>query len=341
MNLLFVTGCNTGFFNTLLICLQSFSLRTSGQRLFVCDYGMTKPQAEFLREIGILIERPPSIDPSLDVFNCKAALIRYLNHAGHAIDRYDAIVWVDADLTFMDVGLGNFQGVAAEMKRAGAEVAVCSEPSGKSVGQMIAGLSKPPAKYPFAGVAQDAAIDLARPYVSTGLFWVNSASFLTRWNHLTLAVEPHTLFEQNMFNVVLHRSLAPFLLMDCETWQAQGSSLDRVRLRATGTGGLGAVIANKNIKTLHATSPLFGHVQAVRGCLTVDQYELNGIFKLILKDDVRSHQLELLASFVYAHARMLTKIGVCRPAACPCEGFQFVITGPADVVSSYLNVGTA
>ncbi len=203
MNILFVTGCDRGFFNTLLICLHSFSLRLPGQRLYVCDFGLSAQQAAFLRQIGILIERPPTIDRSLDVFTCKAALGRYLKHAGHGADRYDAVVWVDADLTFMDVGLAHFQAVVSEMKRLGAPVAVCPEPSGNTVGGIISALARPPAPDPFAAVAEDTGIDLARPYVSTGLFFINSTALLDRWAHLTLAVEPHTLFEQNMFNIVL------------------------------------------------------------------------------------------------------------------------------------------
>ena len=119
MTVLFVTGSDSAFFNSLLVCLQAFAERMPGHRLMVCDFGLNHAQAAFLRGLGALLERPP-IAAAGGVFHCKGALGHYLRHNGHAIEGLSAVVWLDADLTLMDVGIGDFQSVIAEMTSAGA-----------------------------------------------------------------------------------------------------------------------------------------------------------------------------------------------------------------------------
>ena len=72
MNIVFVTGADSAFFNSLLVCLQSFAERLPGRRLLVCDFGLTPAQAAFLRGLGQLLARPPAL-ASGGVFHCKAA----------------------------------------------------------------------------------------------------------------------------------------------------------------------------------------------------------------------------------------------------------------------------
>jgi hypothetical protein len=53
-----VTGRNAPFFNSLLVFLQSFAERVTGQRLVVCDLGLSSAQAQFMRSLGMLLDRP-------------------------------------------------------------------------------------------------------------------------------------------------------------------------------------------------------------------------------------------------------------------------------------------
>jgi hypothetical protein len=323
MNLLFVTGSNFGFFNTLLVTLATFAERLPGQRLHVCDYGLGPPQAEFLRRLGLLLERPPTL-PAHDVFRCKAALLRYLRHNGHAIERHDAIVWLDGDLTFMDVGIGDFESTVAAMKSARSRVAACAEPAGRSLGQMTA-IFADGAMAPFSRTIAAAEVNPALPYFSSGLFFCDSPELLTRWDEMTLAIDHHPLHEQNMFNLALHRDHVSILTLDCEEWQAQGDSLDRIELRASHRDGRAAAfVGDKSIKTLHATSPAQGHLLIAPCRLTVRELELTGTFKLFLAERLRMHQLERVALFVLAHGDALLRLGICARAARPVEGFQFV-----------------
>ena len=323
MALLFVTGSNAGFFNSLLICLQSFAERLPGHRLLVCDYGMNALQTQFLRQMGILVERPPSIAADADVFVCKAALLRYLRHGGHRIENYDAVVWVDGDLTLMGVGMDDFQAVLNAMQQTGAQVAICGEPLGKSMGQMIDHFPDPAVIEPFTRMMTALGINPALPYFSTGLFFCRSVAVLDAWDQLTHPQPYHPLFEQNMFNIVLHRDRVPVLAMDCEEWQAQGQSLGRIVLTPDGQGRNRALIGPKNIKTLHSTSPNGEDLLIVKARMTVQDKDLTGIFKLLFAEPLRMVQLHLLAVFIHLHGKALMDLGICRPSPQTIEGFQF------------------
>jgi hypothetical protein len=178
---------------------------------------------------------------------------------------------------------------------------------------------------PAARVAAQAGVDFALPYVSSGLFFCRSAEFLIRWRELTHAVADHPLFEQNMFNVALHQNLTAYLTLNCEEWQAQGPSLDQIKLVATANPDRpAAYIGDKNIKTLHTTSGMPGHL-LIGGCrMTVRNIDLVGPFKLFLAEALRVHQLQLLARFLAGHGETLLQLGICTRAVRPVDGFEFV-----------------
>src|SRR5580692_298562 len=259
MNIIFVTGSDAAFFNSMLVGLQSFAERMPGQRLLVCDFGFDGAQAGFLRGLDVLLERPPML-ASEGAFHCKAALLAYLRHNGQQIGPDDVVVWLDADLTLMDVGVADFAAVLTAMVSAGVDIAVCPEPLGRSFGQLLSG-THASAMAPSARIAAQPGMDSALPYVSSGLFFCRSAAFMTRWQELTQGKAYHPLFEQNMFNVALHEKRSAFVALDCEEWQAQGPSLDRIKLIPAVNGGrLAALVGDKNIKTLHTTSGAPGHL---------------------------------------------------------------------------------
>ena len=150
MNVLFATGSDSAFFNSLLVCLQAFAERMPDCRLFVCDFGLTDAQSQFLRGLGLWLDRPPALRSS-GPFRCKAALLRYLLHNGKKVEDYDAIVWLDADLTLMEVSKIDFQAVIDDMGLARAEVALCH--AGINVSQVIS---------LFGEVVEDAALRAQR-----------------------------------------------------------------------------------------------------------------------------------------------------------------------------------
>ncbi len=321
MSFIFVTGCNAGYFNTLLVTLQSFALRLPDQRLLVCDYGLAPNQREFLRGQGQLLDRPPGIPPKTHPYRCKAAILRYLENAGHRLGEQDVLIWIDADLTFMDVGIKDFAAVFDVMKERGIQVAACR--NGLSIGQMCEFGNREKMEpfreaLTFSGVAQNL------PYYSIGIFFCRSASFLKRWDEVTAIVENHMCFEQNMFTMVVHRDRVPFMHLDLEEWQAQGDSLDKIEIRGDVKNRPAAAIGQKNIKILHTTSPNPGHIQLAEARMLVTDVALAGIFKLLVKPKQRELQLHLLASYIAAHKEKLLQLGICSPNPEPVPGFRLV-----------------
>ena len=318
MNILFVSGGDQAFFNSLLVCLQSFSERVAGHRLLVCDFGFSPGQAQFLRGLGVLLERPAACAAD-GVFVCKAALGRYLRQSGHRIEDYAAVVWLDADLTLMEVSERDFGAVIAAMQQDGAAVAACGEPAGGSLAQVAAerGMA------PFARALADESLDGSAPYFSSGLIFCRSATLLDDWEQATRRVAAHPVYEQNMFNVAVHRNRLPFVTLECEQWQAQGRSLDGVQLVAGAGARPAARLGDKNINTLHATSPELRHLLIAQCRLTVHGLDLCGPFKLLMAEPLRLHQLQLLSLFVAVHGEALLRLGICTPAAKSAAGFDF------------------
>ncbi len=114
------------------------------------------------------------------------------------------------------------------------------------------------------------------------------------------------------------------MTLDCADWQTQGHSLDRVVLRPSQPGQrVAAVIGEKNIKTLHATSPAAHHLLIAPCRLTVRELELIRTFRLLFAGPLRMHQLELLALFIVTHGQALARLGICARAPDPVEGFRF------------------
>jgi hypothetical protein len=324
MKVLFVTGSDAAFFNSLLILLQSFAERMPGQRLLVCDFGLAPAQVRFLNDLDALLPRPAEL-AARGVFACKAALACYLRAKVRAIADYDALVWLDADLMLMKIGFADFAAVVGQMKSADTAVAVCSEPLGRNIGEMIATFAAAGKMAPFAQIVARSGIAREAPYFSTGLVFCRSTDILEHWMELAHVVADHPLFEQNMFNVAIEMHAVPTLTLSCEEWQAQGRLLDKVRLAPSCSGGRpAAAIEGRNIKMLHTTSPEAGHLLIANCRMTVGNLELSGPFKLFLAEPLRMQQLQLLAAFMVAHGARLLGLGLCTQAASPAAGFEFV-----------------
>lgn len=328
MSLLFVTGSDAGYFNTLLIGLQSFAERFPGQKVVVCDYGFTPAQAEFLRERGQWAERPPEIPEKMDVLLLKSAMGRYLSHAGYELSDYDAVVWVDCDITFLDVGIADYEAVVRVMQERGALVAACRDISNISIQQLLEFYYDNPKIAPFEEALSAYEVDRNRPYISVGIVFCRSAKVLADWQTMTAETTPHMLFEQNMFNVLLARDGIPALFLDSEEWQLYGALLDQVTVQADGGRSI-ATLNGKRLRALHTSSPYPNHVEFISADIAVQDVHIEGMFKLFINPSLRLILLKLLAAFVHQQQESLLRLGLCRRHQGGTESFQFSVNLPA------------
>ena len=319
--MIFVTGCNAAFFNTLLITLQSFAESLPDQTLLVCDYGLHPQQAQYLRARGQLLERPADLKEGVHVTGYKAALVRYLNNSNHYLSKSDIVIWVDADLTLIDIGVNDFKSVVQTMDERQCDVAACS--IGFTIEEMCHIFVDPLVLAEFKAIVQSSGIDANAPYFSTGIFFIRSEKLLKDWDERTSKLEFHPLYEQNMFNVVLQEDKAPYLDLEIEIWQAQGAVLDKLVLLPKPNGRAGATVNGKSIKILHSTSPLANHLWVGRAQLQVQDVQLIGLLKLILARPMTELQLNLLATYVTTHKQALFEAGLITLAPSPINGYQF------------------
>jgi|SRR5579859_1452839 len=326
MQLHFVTGSDRIFFPTLTVMLQSFAEQVGGTLPFVCDYGLELGQREFLRRRGILLERPTALGPTMAPLREKAILRDYLRHSGIDIGAADALVWLDGDLSFVGCSRTDFEQVATEMRRRDIEIAASPQATFGWVLDIFRRYS--PTTEPFERLLDPASIDGTRTYYSAGFFFCRSAGFLDRWAELSRGAPDRPVFDQNVFNAVIDRGDMPVLPLDIDLWQAQGDTLDRVRVVPDPIRGRGSVqIDGRPVKILHTTSPSPRHFLFGRAAFTAADLVLDSAFKLLRAEPLLNLQLALLSRFLAEHRTELLEIGLCRLAPTTIAGYELRIAG--------------
>ncbi len=326
MQIHFVTGSNRIFFPTLMLMLQSFTEQVGGTLPFVCDYGLATGQREFLRRRGLLLERPSTLGPPMAPLHEKTILREYFRHSGIDIGAADAIVWLDADLIFVGCSRVDFEQVAAQMQQGHIEIAASRQ---ASFGWIInAFRSQNPPIDPFERLLDTGSIDGTRPYYSGGLFICRSPDFLDRWAELSRAAPERPVFDQNVLNAVIYRGDMPVLPLDIDIWQAQGETLDRLRVVPDPIIGRASVqLDDRPVKILHATSPSPRHLLVGRASFGAADLVLDGAFRLLRAQPLLDLQLALLSRFLAEHRTELLEIGLCRLAPTAIQGYELRIAG--------------
>ncbi len=326
MQLHFVTGANGAFFPTLMVLLQSFAEQVGGGLPYVCDYGLTTGQREFLRRRGLLLERPAAFGPPMAALREKAIMREYLRHSAVEIGAGDAVVWLDGDLTLVGASRADLETVAGEMAQRDLEIAASQQGTIADVLEMFHQQGTQAA--PFTRLLAETGIDRAKPYYSTGIFFCRSPSFLDRWAELSHGAADQPVLDQNLFNVVLHRGTHPVLPLDIDIWQAQGHTLDRLRTEPDPARGRSSVLLDgRTVKILHATSPTIRHLLVGPASFNTGDLVLDGAFKLFRAEPLLDVQLGLLSRFLIEHRTELLEIGLCRLAGTEVGGYELRISG--------------
>ena len=71
--ILYITGADANYFSLLFPLLNSFEVFCPGQKLMVCDFGMTPAQQKFYADLGILLPTTPLHVELLECFASQAA----------------------------------------------------------------------------------------------------------------------------------------------------------------------------------------------------------------------------------------------------------------------------
>lgn len=322
MRLRFVTGANSAFFPTLMVLLQSFAEQIDRRLPYVCDYGLAPAQREFLRRRGLLLERSPTLGPTMSPLREKAILHDYFRHSGLDATDADAVVWLDGDLTIVSCSLAEIEAVTVEMARRDVEIAACLQ---GTIAELVATLRRNgSAGAPFERALAEIGIDGSKPYYSTGIFVCGSQSFLERWSETSRVAADQPVLDQNMFNIVVQRSMRPVLALDIDIWQTQGYALDRIQMMLdAGRPPRRPMLDGRWVKILHSTSPSMRQLFIGVAAFSVADLTLDASFKLLRPKPLLEVQLELLGRFLTENRAELLELGICRPSAHAIAGYTF------------------
>jgi hypothetical protein len=278
MKVICVTGGDSRFFLHIVLFLKSFERVCPGQRVHVCDFGLTEGQIRYLSDRAEVLAMPESLRHVAHTWYRKGAINLYLRDVS-----FDALVWIDADCMVLS-------DVASELSRiAVAENAVllaCPD-LGQSIADVIEGNERAGRSGigVFKTMVESNGVSPLLPYVSVGVLICRSRPFLEEWGRATLQVAPHPMFEQNVFNVLAHKN-GWLRTVDGRCFNVTGQELNRLSRREDGT------IVNSGgepVRVVHLTS-------AVEGVLDIIEIKIN-MFGKVLEGMVRRPTNPVLQTF--------------------------------------------
>ena len=269
--------------------------------LHVMDFGLSDAQKEFFRAKGMLLPMPAGLTPQDHPYKHKGAMRDYLG------DRFDAPIWIDADIMALRDGTDDLHARWEEMMSAGKRVAVttCHGPPGgvaETLGSVVSNQPMPHlAKY-IAGKPELA----QRLYINAALIFFSRPDVISGWRAKTDAFEGDACWEQNALNAMLGEKLEDALVLDARVWNMHSSLIDEMNdvrqdLRCAGERTIFA----------HASSAILGHMQQEgHSDLHFGGYSYRNFLRFFGHTALREVQTEYLTAFVGNHMDILTRLGI-------------------------------
>jgi hypothetical protein len=291
----FVTGSNAAFFPMLCQLLGSFDRFAPGERLLVCDFGLTPGQAEFLSAKKILLPRPQTLESGWHPYLYKGCLYHYVE----GLD-FDLLTWIDSDCVLTGLFVDEVKKMALQYGPTQPFLAITADVDNHTLGSFI---KKNPSKtQPFKTLIEKYQLSEEKPYLNCGLFTLRSRPTLKEWAELTLALPAHFLFEQNTFNGVVYKNIKEITLWDWATFNVCGGELNNLRVIGGGRYPGSVRLAEKKIIVTHIAAT---NQQAALSfeplILPVGEGFLCGLYRYPNNPDLNLFLLGLLAEYTKFH----------------------------------------
>lgn len=242
---IYITGANSFYFFNVCALLGSFEESCGGERIYICDFGLTEEHRRFFIRRGVLLPRPSDLGKNLHPFCSKGSIDKYLEHLD-----FNIVVWIDSDsIVVKPLGMAVNQ-IIAELGESDEFAAVCPESL-----DTIADFIKKFDVKPFKRLMQEAGLSTNKPYLSSGVFILRSKQILLEWARMVLEIEHHLLFEQNLFNYLVYKNLASISFLDGEIWNVHDLYLDELKIRVDPINRKELVyLGGKEVLIIHASS---------------------------------------------------------------------------------------
>jgi len=207
--------------------------------------------------------------------------LRDVSHAWYrkgAIDLYlsgvdfDAMIWIDADCIILSDVVSELTAFARDQDAVVVATAVFDTIAAVIAENRQSGRETISI---FEDMVKDCGLSLDLPYLSVGVFLCRSRALLAEWRERTLRVTAHPLFEQNVFNLIVH-SQGIGRLVDCRTFNINGIDLNGVSRRDDG----GIVNADgQPIRVAHLSSSVDGVLDIIDLHINVGDKVLIGVLR--------------------------------------------------------------
>ncbi len=299
-----VTASDRKYF--LLTFLLSHTLRRFAPdlSLHVLDFGLDDAQRKFLAAFCTVVPRPADMAAGLHPFIYKSHMARFLQRV-----KWRSMVWIDADMIAVAPLTEPLSALLAAMAAGKHEVAIGREAGEATLATIVSG---GPQFDHFARVVAGEGTDLATPYYNTGIFACRSPAFLSDWSERALYEPPQALFDQNIFNLVLHRRGAP-LPMATNVWNVHDALLADARVAGT-TGAPRVSVGGTPTLIVHVTSSRRDDIVNAP-FLDVGGIRLPGQMYFCRNPELKALQEAVIAEAFIPVADRLRRLGLGQPAA--------------------------
>jgi lipopolysaccharide biosynthesis glycosyltransferase len=295
-----ITGCDSRYFLMACMLLQLVRKWARDAHLFVLDFGLTNQQCSFLASQNALIRTPSiSFRPHHAV---KTMLAPFLDQ----LENWRTAVWLDSDMIVQRDLWQTLRIVMDEMEAEAVDVAACIDAIGT-----IKGVIDDPNIYvrPFANAVQAANLSPNLPYYNSGFVIYRSPAFLHNMFELGSTMELHSSFDQNVFNLLVHRPDTKIMPLPARIWNVHGRFLDETD--------------NNEAIILHPTSYAQSRHITTTCRVGGTEYEI----KFFRHSPWQQYQYKTLTDFLSEHAEALHAAGIApikpewqisRNGPCPC-----------------------
>lgn len=301
----YLTGATASYFLLTLPLLESFAQYAKpGETLYVCDFGLSEPQRQFLQLKGQLLPRPPSLEPGLHPYRYKASMNLFAENHGL---QYDAVVWIDSDCLVVGPLTQAIDTVIDSYGDGRDFLAICQD-----MGGSIADITRTLPVAPFCELLDRTSIPRDNPYLNCAVFILRSPSTFQAWQERVMNIKEHPLFEQNLLNVLAYEDLREVRLLDREVWNVHDLDLDRLQVHQDQSSEeVKVTLGDKEVLVVHATS-FEGRTVAFRPIQlpVTEGYVIQGLIRLVNNPPIRNLFLSATSWYLVKNKKDLVSSGV-------------------------------
>lgn len=297
-----VSCCDSNYFLMASVLMHSLKRCAPGLELHVLDFGVTDIQARFLEKHCRLMRRPDDVPSGSHPFFYKSQTASFMR----GVD-WSTMVCIDSDMIVVGAFEAAINTLIAEMTSARKQTAICRDGSGTLAGIIAGGLPM----QPFLDLLAARRIPRETPCYNGGFFVCRSPDMIRALDALGRATPVHSLFDQNLLNVMIAED-GPPVELSSRVWNLHGKLLREATLGEV-DGRPTLLAQGERPLVLHLTSSHEGDVSVNSG-LRLGDMQVAGTLRLFGNPALRAVQDFVLQDFGATYLDELARDGIATKA---------------------------